>query len=93
MYNMRCHLSQCILKHPGNSVQTFFCQQWITVLIRKREKSSFLMYHDQNYFTNQILRTEEIHCYDKVLYLKKMEGSKRRFPQEKDFNYKRYGYW
>lgn len=52
-------------KAPGTScTDFFFCQQWVIVLIRKRVKSSFLIYHNWNYFSNQILKTEEIHSYD-----------------------------
>lgn len=43
----------------------FFCQQQIIAFIRKKQKSSFLMYHD---FSNQILKTEDIYSYDKVPY-------------------------
>lgn len=46
----------------------FFVLACIIVLIKKRGKKQFLPYHDRNYFSNQILKTEEIHSYIKVRY-------------------------
>lgn len=46
----------------------FLCVLCVIVLIRKRGKKQLLPYHDRNYFSNQILKTEEIHSYTKVRY-------------------------
>lgn len=45
----------------------FFCvSNGLEFLLERGVRSSFLLYHDQNYFSNQILKTEEIHSYNNV---------------------------